>query len=494
MIDLYVYQFDKRTNSTSIPADNTGYLIKNVKLKENTSLLHPIFIVNANTISVDSNYIKMEREGYKTRFYFIDDIFMCVGNIAEVRCTQDHLATWKSEIGNSTQYVTRAYSDVDYYISDTLYPMTTRKECKSTVLASSLFNYTTIATSGTTGLYVVGIRVENSQGDMIRDGILTRGGVAYVAMTAYDFYSFDNDLIRLKQTPTSYSTTPFEYIMSCIFVPVPSSIGTRRGTTLHLIRDVWAVSLNYIQLSSAQQFITINPYIGVPSHPQRTSNSLVYLDAAPYSVHTLACGPFGSINIDRTLFVNLHVAVDVDILSGDAVLYVNNTSISQSNKLNSIIKARAQIGIPIQLTANYETNSASARMQIGAAVGSSLISLGIGAIKGGVAGAAIAGASMATSIPSLLNAIATADATKPLTFGANGTFIDSQLQQFQLLSVFQYISETAPSDKGYPLCKNKKINELNGYILCDDADIYLKATHTEIEAIKSYMNTGFFYN
>ena len=150
MIDLYVYQFDKRTNSTSIPADNTGYLIENVKLKENTSLLHPIFIVNANTISVDSNYIKMERTGYKTRFYFIDDIFMCVGNIAEVRCTQDHLATWKSEIGNSTQYVTRAYSDVDYYIPDTLYPMTTRKECKSTVLASSLFNYTTNATSGTT--------------------------------------------------------------------------------------------------------------------------------------------------------------------------------------------------------------------------------------------------------------------------------------------------------------------------------------------------------
>ena len=59
MIDLYVYQFDKRTNSTSIPADNTGYLIENVKLKENTSLLHPIFIVNANTISVDSNYIKI---------------------------------------------------------------------------------------------------------------------------------------------------------------------------------------------------------------------------------------------------------------------------------------------------------------------------------------------------------------------------------------------------------------------------------------------------
>ena len=491
MISLYVYQFDKRTNSTSIPADNTGYLIENVKLKENTSLLYPIFIVNANTISVDSNYIKMEREGYKTRYYFIDDIFMCVGNIAEVRCTQDHLATWKSEIGNSTQYVTRAYSDVDYYISDTLYPMTTRKECKSTVLAASLFNYTSIATSGTTGMYVVGVRVENSPATLISDGVLTRGGVAYLAMTAYDFYSFYIGLINLKQTPSTYSTTPLEYVVSCIFVPVSS--GNTRGTTLKL-NDDWSIYAKHVVLSSAQQFVTINPYIGVPSHPQRTSTSFVYLDSAPYSVHTLACGPFGSINIDRTLFTNLHVAVDVDILSGDAVLYVNNTSISQSNKLNSIIKARAQIGIPIQLTANYETNSASARMQIGAAVGSSLISLGIGAIKGGVAGAAIAGASIATSIPSLLNAIATADATKPLTFGANGTFIDSQLQQFQLLSVFQYISETAPADKGYPLCKNKKINELNGYILCDDADIYLKATHTEIEAIKSYMNTGFFYN
>lgn len=491
MIDLYVYQFDKRTNSTSIPADNTGYLIVNVKLKENTSLLHPIFIVNANTISVDSNYIKMEREGYKTRYYFIDDIFMCVGNIAEVRCTQDHLATWKSEIGNSTQYVTRAYSDVDYYISDTLYPMTTRKECKSTVLATSLFNYTSIATSGTTGMYVVGIRVENSPATLITDGVLTRGGVAYLAMTAYDFYSFYIGLINVKQTASTYSTNPLEYVVSCIFVPVSS--GTTKGTTLKL-NDDWSIYAQHVVLSSAQQFITIKSYIGVPSHPQRTSTSFVYLDAAPYSVHTLACGPFGSINIDRTLFVNLHVAVDVDILSGDAVLYVHNTSISQSNKLNSIIKARAQIGIPIQLTTNYETNSASARMQIGAAVGSSLISLGIGAIKGGVAGAAIAGASIATTIPSLLNAIATADATKPLTFGANGTFIDSQLQQFQLLSVFQYISETAPTDKGYPLCKNKKINELNGYILCDDADIYLKATHTEIEAIKSYMNTGFFYN
>lgn len=520
MFDLYIYRFDKRTNSTSIPSDASGYLVENVKLKEDTSILNPTFIVNKNTISTDSNYIKMEREGYKTRYYFINDIIMCIGNIAEIKCTQDHLATWKTEIGNTTQYVTRSFTSKNPYITDTIYPIITHKECVHGEINNSFFNYTSIGTTNS-GIYVVGVILDNPPATFPDSyyadiGILNRGGVYYLIMDATSFTIFYNKLQALKQEiPSSISSTPLEYVVSCLFVPISiQDIGTPYAGHIWLNED-WNVPVTFWAFTgSSRRFIGgTNDYrVEIPDHPQFVDGESNYLNSRPYSVHTLISGVFGSIDIDKTIYGDyLYCGMTVDVLSGYAYLHISNSSFNSVTAFyKSITNVRTMIAIPIQITATYETNSATSRMQIGQTIGTVISSVASSAVVGGFAGgplgAVTAGAAgLIGAIPSIYNSMQTADSVKPLTFGANGSFIDAVTEYFKLLSVFQYMGSRGDFDKGYPLCETVKINTLaaydngsygfsNGYILCDGADLYLPATRTEIDAIKTYMNTGFFYN
>ena len=48
-------------------------------------------------------------------------------------------------------------------------------------------------------------------------------------------------------------------------------------------------------------------------------------------------------------------------------------------------------------------------------------------------------------------------------------------------------------DRGRPLCQRKRINTLSGFVQVQDADIALPATQNEQNAIRAYMEGGFFY-
>ena len=46
---------------------------------------------------------------------------------------------------------------------------------------------------------------------------------------------------------------------------------------------------------------------------------------------------------------------------------------------------------------------------------------------------------------------------------------------------------------GRPLCENKKINTLSGYLICNDGKINSNATEQEKESIASHLTSGFYY-
>ena len=493
MIDLYVYQFDKRTNSTSIPADNTGYLIENVKLKENTSLLYPIFIVNANTISVDSNYIKMEREGYKTRYYFIDDIFMCVGNIAEVRCTQDHLATWKSEIGNSTQYVTRAYSKSTPLLTDNTIGVTNESIIYNNTLQNKPFVYS--QTRGVSpvlqGFYVVG--VASLYTCIIRDGqpnhsitisnnIGRSGDVDYFALTYEQMDTFMNSLGAEITNTEGY----FRRLVNVKFFPVSQYYlaGTDEGLivlggglgSVHITYSI--VDNNLLNAFTLKLGYSSDRYVyaaNFSEHPQIDTN-IKYLNYSPFAQYTLFCGEFGVIDIDRSMFPDgVYMTFDIDILTGNAYMNLHKTN-PHNNFTTSIKLINASIAIDVLWGRGY-VDIASAI----ANTGGTMLSLAKDIATNNTFGA-LGDILSAKTVPAEL-----------YTKGGIGSFLYSNYN-WKLQCIFKSGVGFDAENSGYQLNSVQQINTLTGYIRCSNSDIHLPATSTEIEAIKSYMNTGFFYN
>ena len=112
--------FSKRNNSTKQPSGSgTSYT---VYLKDNVSVLAPVFRIEGIDLTV--TYCQ-----WNGRYYFVRDIVLSNNAIYEVHCEIDPMATWKSAIGSSSQYVLRSASQSDGTIVDMFYP--TKKDGSS---------------------------------------------------------------------------------------------------------------------------------------------------------------------------------------------------------------------------------------------------------------------------------------------------------------------------------------------------------------------------
>ena len=89
--------FSKRRNSTKVPTTELSDS-RTVTLKEATSQDRPIFKVSGNNF----NYNYCEWDG---KYYFIDEIESLINNEVAIHCIMDPLATYKSYITGSTQFV-----------------------------------------------------------------------------------------------------------------------------------------------------------------------------------------------------------------------------------------------------------------------------------------------------------------------------------------------------------------------------------------------------
>lgn len=113
---IYADKIAKRRNSTLQPTLTHSF---DVLLKSPTSLHTPTFTISA--ASFDYNYIK-----WGDRFYFVTDVVSKNSGLWEVSCVIDVLATFKTDILNTTAYV--LYDTVsNTELPDNRLPMKTTK-------------------------------------------------------------------------------------------------------------------------------------------------------------------------------------------------------------------------------------------------------------------------------------------------------------------------------------------------------------------------------
>ena len=193
--------FSKKPNSTKQPSSGTDV---SVVLKEPTSVLNPVFIIQGYNLSW--NYIK-----WGVRYYYVDDIVIVHNNIAEYHCSTDVMATFKSDIGSSSQYVTRSASAYNPKVMDSKYPTIADTDEIITGLSSISSNINI-----NSGTIVIGLKSK-----------LGTQGVAYYAMNTAQFSSFISFLysdlwLDASEIGTSLQkmlVDPFDYIVSCNWYP-----------------------------------------------------------------------------------------------------------------------------------------------------------------------------------------------------------------------------------------------------------------------------------
>lgn len=466
-----LYVFSKKENSTARPTleGNQGVHYE-IDVKEPFSIITPqvVFTLDAGENPTQYNYAFIAQWN---RRYYVEDWTNERGQwVASLRL--DVLGTWKPEIGASSLYILRSSADYNGEIIDTMYPATTQDVLRIST-GNDLF-----VDDMTSGCYVVGIIAKDTLGG---------GAVTYYAMTQAQFSAAINYLMGSVQWLNISSIednlqkallNPIQYIASCQYFPFAYTGGTwvnniNMGWWDANIQGATPTDSVARRINTRNPVVTFTNRFTLDNHPQISRGE--YLNFAPYCQMWLDFQPFGLIPLDVSQVrangnQTLIAVIDVDMLSGVGSLRLISGS-GESVGIIDHVQAKISFDVPI------------AQISVG--------SDGLGAALG-VAGAAAAGSKIgaATGIISAITNLAIPKAGQVGSYtGAQSLLKGSP----QLTTQYFTIVDEDNEHNGRPLCEYRTPASLGGFMIVERGDIAAPATKSELEQIRAYLESGFYY-
>ena len=493
--NITLYKMNKRENSTKVPTSATSQSTKAIKLLENTSVSSPSFVLDLGFSPVEYNYIYCSTF---RRYYFIRD-WVQDHNMWIAQCEVDVLATYKSQINASTQYVSRSASDFDEYAIDTVYPATGEIATAKTSIDSEVLHGKPSSSNNTYQflLSTIGGKMDDLELDDYK-----LAGVHYYAINRYSLaeliYRMSqqlNDYIDISFLEISEQLAwllyqPFQYILSLKYFPcgIPSNC-MGAGETIKF--GYWDTDSESVQEQIHGKVIKMNTFtkyckFSAPKHPQALTHGK-YLNRPPYTSRILHFQPFGDFTINSDLMNAddnlLWCKITINPTAGDCRLEIKSTTSDDESATweaspgRIIHTVNTQYAIDLPLTSNnIDLNSYA----------SGVLTM-------------ISSVSQPNIIESLGGLVQRETSTLPTVNakGSVGSFL-SILTDSYLTSYYQLIGDIDIEDRGRPLNKKKVLSTLNGYCQCADADVdflisgNVGATADELRKIKSYLESGFF--
>lgn len=126
---------NKRRNSTALPS-GSGTIVE-VYLKESTSIINPIFILQGDYFTIVSSAYNYAF--FNGRYYWINDIFSLKNNLVEIRCDVDVLATYRLNIKASTAFIKYAATAYNSLIIDHRISQVATQRSYQTTSSSAMF-------------------------------------------------------------------------------------------------------------------------------------------------------------------------------------------------------------------------------------------------------------------------------------------------------------------------------------------------------------------
>lgn len=460
------YVFPKRTNSTKRPSSGTDY---NIEVKAPCNIINPEIKIASNANPTGYNYCCIPTWG---RYYWVKN-WTYSNSLWTASLVVDALASYRDQIGSSTEYVLRSSAQYDSSISDSLYP------AKATVQSVTNAFQGGFAETISEGFFVIGFiaKAPNSIG-AVTYVVMSPGNAKKLSsklLTDVSYLSIDN--AEISDSLTKILFNPYQYIVSCNYFPFDIAELTAH---LPLVSSVdvgwWSVDVPCWILGEDNNNLTKSVSVGIPKHPQAASRG-GYCNASPYTDYTIFLQPFGVIPLDASKLwgaATLSIQYTVDLFTGDSILRM----FTDTNQL--VHETTAKLGVPIQLS-NITFDVPS---------GGGLLQTGIAAAFGGLQ-AALTGGSFSDVGNGILNA-AQATNADVASKGATGSTIAFDSVPY-MVARFKILVDDNNEDHGRPLCKRVQLSTIPGFIMVDDPDIALNATAAEIDSVKSYMKNGFFY-
>ena len=464
-ITIRLYSVAKKHNSTAQPSTGNDF---NCTLKEDCSIINPSVLVDLGTSAVPSyNYARIESFN---RYYYVDS-WTYEHGLWRAQLSVDVLATYKSAIGSSEQYILRSASSYNLNVADSLYPM--RADEIVSTSSDSVW-----VTSHDSGRYVIG--VVNTGDTGTRVGALSYYSVESSYMTALmqGLVSGITDLDSILKS----TLQPLQYIKTCKYIPL-SGISDSGHVIIHLgnLPMTTGTSNVYGQELKARKVSTTFT-LNIPEHQQVARGK--YLNLSPYLSHTLYLQPFGMIELDPAWFNpgntshydTLYGTIEVDLITGECLL-----SLAVSEGGTAIYTQSANCAMDVALAAITSGDMAA----LGRTV-SSGVSTAMAAATGNAAGAVVGGLGFIGDTASMLMPHAQ-------TVGANGSCILIG-HGATLLTRSKLIVDEDLAHKGRPLCAVTKISDLSGYLITSNASVTASgATSEEINLINNALDGGIYY-
>ena len=480
--------FQKRVNSTALPGQGTTYQIE---LKDRTSIFNPVIVLRYSGNPTAWNYCYIATF---SRYYWINS-WVWDSGLWYASCTIDVLATYHTDIGNSTLYVLRSASEYDGNVPDTYYPVKSEVYNTCNLVASPW--YSEIHNVNTN--YLIGVL--NAEGNSV-------GATSYYLIGDYEFRQLCAWLFSLSYTSVTEISqnmqklvyNPMQYIVSVIWLPF--AIDGTYGTAEELKIGYWSTPFTVIRCNSKlwkEGVVTV----GIPKHPQTSRGR--YLNLPPYSQYSLEFWPWGNLPLDATKIVNasyLKCSYIVDFITGVGNLRV--TALDESyNPLGDgeVATAVAQIGVPIQLAQTSFNLASMNTTSVAMGAAGSILENGkswLGGLKDAWQALRTSGdysafgeslRNLGEDVVTNVGSAAVAGSTEVRTSGSNGGLAVLRLG-VRVNAKFMYVATENLAYVGRPLCAFRQLSTLTGFCQVSDGDIALSATAEEAQAVKAFLEHG----
>lgn len=557
----------KKLNSTKIPT--YGYYDEidlTVELKAVTNLFTPSLVISADTFTDGLGHIVNPMQ-YNycylpdfQRYYFVRSWSWILGRW-ECALEVDLLASFKTDIGNSSLYVLRSYSEYDPDIVDTKYPV----KAQGADTTYQQRSYGSVYNVWNTNIYSSSISAGFFRVSIVNNDSSAIGAVSHYAISGSVMAELMNKLYsaptwmniqdaNISEDLQKMMFNPMQYITSVIWIP--TGYDTTGETAIHTIPyGWWSLTLtgSVYRITTGKMQKTVSESIAVLHHPQYVARRH-WLQLSPYTTAALYFTPFGFIPLDTSkIYDATHVDIEVriDVLTGKGTLVLSShkTINGVTTYGGTFYTTTAQVGVPITIA--QMAVDMSALGQASTWVGAAGIALATGGLQdslkdlkngliegvrdifsgpdlsgrlssgldraklissaynqGGVAAEIMSGINRAQEYaadnqPTLLGTLkeiagdigsaALAAAGTCSSSGSSGGF--AALSEMLFIQwYFQRIVNTDDVNYGCPLCQNKKINTLSGFILCQNGnDLQVSCTPAERQALCAFMEAGFFY-
>lgn len=455
--------FSKRRNSTKQP---TGGTIISCVLKETTSIEKPTFVFASNDFSV--NYV--EAFGH---YYFVDDIKSVRNNIIEVSCSQDVLATYKSSITGSSQYVERANTILNVHVPDPLNPPTDHVEATHNtimIFTDDIIDYNAslhmmndhyiMAVTGKTGTefwHLTSLELRR-----FFDAVFSQN---FLQQFTSQFYDYRDCVISLKRVTYNPIGDPGQQIYLGEH-GVTDGNGAVTATALNdnpIIRDSGLVQLSY----------PADAHLNVRSYPYY----------APYTMGSIYLPLVGNVPLDVSAIGGsgkIGVKLHVDKYTADLVYTIYN----ENDKILGTYSGSAGMSLPIAAQ-HYNPSTV-----VGGVIQT------VGGVAAAVAGGSVAGLGVA-SIGSGLGSIAEGVKLHTQVNGNISSFIGGYISQAVTCDIYtntpvSWTLDNMKTSSGVIVMEQKSLSGLSGYVQCRNASVDIPGFEEDKEAIQGFMNSGFY--